>query len=591
MSRYVELAEGDNLDIDLSEIQAVVFPVEGEEVTIEPKTEEQVIFPTTDKKLIKKATVKAVTKDIDENIKPENIVLGKTILGVQGNVAPDKPDQTKTTIPTKERQVIRADIGYELAESIVEPIPDDYVRVEGEILIDKNETTYDVSEYKSAKVSVPEKPQGEYFVKVIDYDGALLDEQWLNTGDAYTLPVAPPSHDRLVFQEWVASQEIVDGKVIVDGFDVMIGAIYKTASGLSEFDIEISKGTAPTIETDGFVVTFNMDGTKDWGDGTSDDLTEHTYYANGKYMITCNGTTINTPSTSQNIFSSKVILKSVRLSENITQLPEYAFYSMQTLETITIPNSTTSIGRSCFQYCILLKSAVLCPCPVAQAAFLQCFNLKHIVLPFGLSYLNMQLFSKCYELQEVVVPVGARFNGNSVFETCYSLQTASVPDSAKNFSSNSLFKGCRSLSRLVYNDDIRATSSNFSSSSLKSIRLGGTTISSNCLEYCYLLESVEMADTVKTIGSQVFQSDYSLRKIKFSSSIAAIDSSAFYALDYVEIYDFSSATSVPTLGGGLPVKLVDPKIIVPDDLYDEWVVATNWVSKADYIYKASEVQL
>ena len=31
------------------------------------------------------------------------------------------------------------------------------------------------------------------------------------------------------------------------------------------------------------------------------------------------------------------------------------------------------------------------------------------------------------------------------------------------------------------------------------------------------------------------------------------------------------------------------KIVVPDNLYDQWIAATNWSTYADYIYKASEV--
>jgi hypothetical protein len=31
------------------------------------------------------------------------------------------------------------------------------------------------------------------------------------------------------------------------------------------------------------------------------------------------------------------------------------------------------------------------------------------------------------------------------------------------------------------------------------------------------------------------------------------------------------------------------KIIVPDNLYDEWIASTNWSLFADYIYKVSEV--
>ena len=123
--------------------------------------------------------------------------------------------------------------------------------------------------------------KGEYFVKVIDYDGTILKEAHLDTGDKFTLP-NPPSHNGLVFQEWSCSQEIVDNTITITDNNVMVGAVYTTASGLSEFDIELTKVT-------GLDVTLNMNGTKDWGDGTSDNLNTHTYTNYGKYMINYSG--------------------------------------------------------------------------------------------------------------------------------------------------------------------------------------------------------------------------------------------------------------------------------------------------------------
>ena len=67
-------------------------------------------------------SIAAVTATIDSNIKQSNIKAGVTILGVQGNVEPDKPDQTKTCTPTTSQQVIQPDTGYELASVTVNAV-------------------------------------------------------------------------------------------------------------------------------------------------------------------------------------------------------------------------------------------------------------------------------------------------------------------------------------------------------------------------------------------------------------------------------------------------------------------------------------
>ena len=60
------------------------FDVEGEEIEVTPTTSQQVKTLGKGYNAITKATIKAVTSAIDANIIPENIVEGKTILGVAG---------------------------------------------------------------------------------------------------------------------------------------------------------------------------------------------------------------------------------------------------------------------------------------------------------------------------------------------------------------------------------------------------------------------------------------------------------------------------------------------------------------------------
>lgn len=63
-----------------------------------------------------------VTSSIDPNITQANIRAGVSILGVQGNLQPDKPDQTKTATPTTSQQIIEPDTGYELASVTINAV-------------------------------------------------------------------------------------------------------------------------------------------------------------------------------------------------------------------------------------------------------------------------------------------------------------------------------------------------------------------------------------------------------------------------------------------------------------------------------------
>ena len=104
-----------------TEIESFVL-LSGEQITINPSTSQQVVTPTQGHNGITQVTVPAVTSAIDANITQNNIKSGVTILGVQGNLEPDKPDQSKTVTPTTSQQIITPDTGYELASVTVNAV-------------------------------------------------------------------------------------------------------------------------------------------------------------------------------------------------------------------------------------------------------------------------------------------------------------------------------------------------------------------------------------------------------------------------------------------------------------------------------------
>lgn len=71
----------ENFDTEIASINTL----KSEEVIINPTTSVQVVEPSEGKNAITKATVEAVTSDIDSNIVAENIKSGITILGVDGS--------------------------------------------------------------------------------------------------------------------------------------------------------------------------------------------------------------------------------------------------------------------------------------------------------------------------------------------------------------------------------------------------------------------------------------------------------------------------------------------------------------------------
>ena len=356
---------------------------------------------------------------------------------------------------------------------------------------------------------------GNYTVKVIDYDGTVLMEKKGNTGDVIELPEAP-THDRLVFQKWSASRTVTDNKVTIGNDNVMVGATYTTASGQNEFDITVTKAT-------GLTVTFNGSGVKDWGDGTSDSETSHTYTAYGDYMIKWAGSSVP-----QNVFGSSTsyFLTFARLA-GITSINNFAFNCCYFLTSITIPNEVTVINGSTFS---------------------ECYSLTSITIPEGVKRINDYTFKSCYSLTNIIIPYRVSWVDNSAFNHCYSLTSIIIPE-------------------------------------------GVVSIRSSLFSYCYSLKSITISHSANRIFMAAFNSCYSLTSITIPEGVKIIDDKAFNNCYTLIKCDFSQATAVPTLSNTSAFHPINQlcKIVVPDNLYDQWIAATNWSTYADYIYKASEV--
>ena len=478
---------------------------------------------------------------------------------------------------------------------------------------------------------------GDFWVKVIDYDGTVLLEKRGNNGDSFDLPSAP-SHEGLVFQEWSASCPITDGKVVIDNNNIMAGAVYTTASGQNEFDITLTKVT-------GLSVTLNMNGTKDWGDGTSNTETSHTYTTRGDYTIKCDGTTMTTSSSAglfgqtngrgkyyctavrfaavtsigSYAFDSCFSLTNVILSNSVTSINENAFFDCYSLTNVIIPNSVTSIGSFAFFDCYSLTSMAIpnSVTSIGENAFSNCYSLTNVVIPNSVISIDKNVFYKCHSLTNVIIPNSVTSIGSYAFYYCYSLTNIVIPDSITSIGEcafyycysltnvvipNSVtsigrrvFNSCYSLTNVVLSNSVtNIDESTFADcSSLTSIVIPNsvTNIGSFAFLRCYSLTNVVIPNSVTSIDSYAFGNCSSLTNLIIPNSMTSIGSYAFNSCYSLINYDFSQHTGVPTLSSTDAFNSINGicKIIVPDSLYDEWIAASNWSTYTKYIYKASEV--
>lgn len=162
------------------------------------------------------------------------------------------------------------------------------------------------------------------------------------------------------------------------------------------------------------------------------------------------------------------------------------------------------------------------------------------------------------------------------------------------------------------------------------------TINSNAYRYFPNLKQVNFGDSIKVIGSYSFNYCEKLESVVLPKSISSIEQHAFsqcinlrnfeipidapitywsrcllwnspllrsivipknitrfeqYAIEQctgVECIDLSNCLAIPEMVHVNAFSQTTGQFIVPDNLYDEWIVATNWSAYADRIVKASE---
>ena len=449
------------------------------------------------------------------------------------------------------------------------------VILNGTTLIDLTEDTVVVSDVLQGKTFhsadgeqrvgtfVPDV--GEKVVFIYDPYGEVIASYSKNAFLALTQYPEAPALQGLTFQEY--NWSLSDAKNYVTNYgELNIGATYKTTSGLTEFDIELTPIT-------GLTITFKMAGNTNWGDGTSETTTSsstHTYASYGKYTITCDGTAIP-----QNIFGLSIsyYCTNVRIGENITSFSYQSFYFVFNLVTLTIPNSITSINTNTFD---------------------RCRSLTSITIPSSVTSIGRNVFSSCTSLTSVSIGSGVTAIGNSAFQSCSGLTSITIPNSVTSIG-ESVFSSCYSLTSIIIpNNVISIGAYAFQNCySLTSVTIGSsvTAIGNSAFKSCSGLTSITIPNSVTSIEFSTFYNCTGVKSVTIGSGLTTIQSGTFTGCIVNLLYDFSQAVSVPTLSYTDAFNEISPlcKIVVPDALYETWITETNWSSYANYIYKASEV--
>lgn len=407
-------------------------------------------------------------------------------------------------------------------------------------------------------------------VNFYDYDGTILYSYTKSELNNLTALPENPTHEGLTSLGWNWTlQEIKD--FLVDKSFADIGQLYEPTDGKTKIYVTIDKYTLnPTL-----TIGLNGTATIDWGDNSTDTITSdnvstavnttHTYSTAGDYIISISSNTdirvmAGNYTYGSHFFWSGIVnsyenvryiscVKKVIFGNNIVLYGEYALGFCYNLESVSLPNNTATLGiNTCYK----------------------CISLKHITIPKQTNYVIAE----------------------RMFCDCYSLQSVSLSSTTYKFNTN-CFNGDSNLSRLCLPNSLTIINSYLvSNCKLELLEMPNnlTSYSMNAFMSLYKLKKIVINNnsSVNFLSGSMYN-NYNLKEVIVKGNIGNIYSSAFSSNYNCFKYDFTGCTAVPTLKNVNAFGNINAncKIIVPDDLYNDWISANNWSSISSYIVKES----
>ena len=139
-------------------------------------------------------------------------------------------------------------------------------------------------------------------------------------------------------------------------------------------------------------------------------------------------------------------LKSVTIPNSVESIGVRAFKTCTSLTSITIPDSVKSIGYGAFTWCESLKSVTIpnSVTSIGVSAFEDCTSLKSVTIPNSVTSIEDWTFNKCKNLISVTIPNSIESIGKCAFKTCTSLKSVTIPSSVKSIG-ESAFSFCKNL--------------------------------------------------------------------------------------------------------------------------------------------------
>ena len=224
-------------------------------------------------------------------------------------------------------------------------------------------------------------------------------------------------------------------------------------------------------------------------------------------------------------------IQSVTIPESVTSIGRAAFLNCTGLTSLTIKGVATSIGAAAFSTCTSLTSLSLVGSfqTIGEHAFASCNSLTSLSLTCDVQKIGDYAFVACNSLTSLSLTGDIQKIGDHAFSSCSSLKTVTLPKSLTSIGSLA-FDACTSLDSIEIPGTVTEIGNfAFNNSGLISVKIdeGVQSTGTHMFHQCGNLTTVTFPESLKTIADGSFAYCSNLNHVKIPARVTCIGDGAF----------------------------------------------------------------
>lgn len=271
-----------------------------------------------------------------------------------------------------------------------------------------------------------------------------------------------------------------------------------------------------------------------------------------------------------NAFDNSTGLKSLVIGPNVRSIGTCAFRACNSLTNVVIQDCVTNIGASAFQLCSKMTNASIGSNvdSIGASAFAFCGVLTNIVIPDKVTSIGNGAFDNCARLVRVTLGQSLTSIGEAAFKNCIGLKSIVIPEKVTTIARDT-FNSCTSLTNATIGTSVTIIGTNAFSYcpalATVTIPTSVTRIEKSAFWQCYSLVNVTIPGSVTNIGPYAFQRCTALTGIYFLGDAPSIGSYVFNYDAKATVYYLPDKSGWSSPFGDIPAVAWNPQMQSNDE--------------------------